>query len=55
MPKNPNKTWDLIREAVGSEPSQTKISKLSISGKTVNDPEIITNEFNKFLQMQVNM
>ena len=53
--KNPKKTWDLIGEAVGSEPSQTKISKLSISGKTVNDPEIITNEFNKFLQMQVNM
>ena len=46
--KNPKKTWDLIREAIGTEPSHPKINKLTISGKTVNDPEIITNEFNKF-------
>ena len=38
----------MIREAIGTEPSHPKINKLTISGKTVNDPEIITNEFNKF-------
>ena len=38
----------MIREAIGTEPSHPKIIKLTISGKTVNDPEIIKNEFNKF-------
>ena len=38
----------MIREAIGTEPSHPKINKLTISGKTVNDPEIITNELNKF-------
>ena len=35
---NPKKTWDLIREAIGSEPKNSKISKLTVAGKTVNNP-----------------
>ena len=45
--KNPKKTWDLIREAIGSESSKSKIDKLTVSDKTVDDPEQIPNEFNK--------
>ena len=46
--KNPKKTWELIREAIGSEPKNSKIQKLLVSGKTIDDPGIITNEFNTF-------
>ena len=45
---NPKKTWDLIREAIGSEPKNSKISKQTVAGKTVVDPTQIPNEFNKF-------
>ena len=45
---NPKKTWDLIREAIGSEPKNSKISTLTVSGKTVDDPTQIPNEFNNF-------
>ena len=41
------KTWDLIREAIGSESSKSKIDKLTVSDRTVDDPEQIPNEFNK--------
>ena len=46
--KNPKKTWDLIREAIGSDPKNSKISKLTVQGKSIEDPNIITNEFNTF-------
>ena len=46
--KDPKKTWDLIREAIGSEPKNPKIQKLNISGTSTEDPDAIANEFNTF-------
>ena len=46
--KNPKKTWDLIREAIGSDPAKPKIDKLSVSDRSVDDLKQIPNEFNKF-------
>ena len=46
--KNPKKTWELIREAIGSDPKKSKISKISVQGQSIEDPNIIPNEFNKF-------
>ena len=46
--KTTKKTWELIREAIGSEPKNSKIQKLLVSGKTIDDLRIITNEFNTF-------
>ena len=46
--RNPKKTWDLIREAIGSEPKNQKIPKLTVSGTSTEDPEAIANEFNTF-------
>ena len=43
-----HKNWDLIREAIGSESSKSKIDKLTVSDRTVDDPEQISNEFNTF-------
>ena len=42
------KTWDLIREAIGSDPAKPKIDKLSVSDRSVDDLKQIPNEFNKF-------
>ena len=46
--KNPKKTWDLIREAIGSDSSKPEIDKLTVSDRSVDDPLLIPNEFNKF-------
>ena len=46
--KNPKQTWDLIREAIGTEPKNPKIQKLIVSGSTIEDPNVITNEFNTY-------
>ena len=45
---NPKKTWDLIREAIGSESKNSKITKITVAGKTLDDPSLIPNEFNSF-------
>ena len=45
--KNPKKTWELIREAIGSDPKKSKISKITVHGQPIEDPNIIPNEFNK--------
>ena len=46
--KNPKKTWELIREAIGSDPKKSKISKITVQGQPIEDPNIIPNEFNKY-------
>ena len=46
--KNPKKTWDLIREATGSNSNNSKIDKITVDGKTLDNPLDIANEFNNF-------
>ena len=46
--KNPKKTWELIREAIGSEPKNQKIQKLTVAGTSIENPKAIANEFNTF-------
>ena len=46
--KNPKKTWDLFREAIGSDPAKPKIDKLSVSDRSVDDLKQIPYELNKF-------
>ena len=46
--KNPKKTWDLIREATGSSSNNSKIDKITVEGKTLDNPLDIANEFNSF-------
>ena len=48
--KNPKKTWDLIREAIGSEPKNQKIKKLTVSRISTEDPDAIANELNTFFE-----
>jgi len=45
--KNPKKTWDLLKEAIGTKTSP-KISEIKIDGSIQTDPSIIANEFNNF-------
>jgi hypothetical protein len=45
--KNPKKTWDILREAIGKK-SRSPISELIIDGNLSNDPQKIANEFNNF-------
>ena len=46
--KNPKKTWELIRKAIGSDPKKSKISKITVQGLSIEDPNVIPDEFNKF-------
>ena len=46
--KSPKKTWDLIREAIGSDTSKSKIEKLTIANRSIDNPASRPNELNKF-------
>ena len=45
--KNPKKTWDILREAIGKK-SNSSITELNVNGNLCNDPIKIANEFNSF-------
>ena len=45
--KNPKKTWNLLKEAIGKK-SRSTITEISINGVLTNDPSKIANEFNSF-------
>jgi hypothetical protein len=45
--KNPKKTWEILREAIGKKPC-VPISEIKINGTPSNDPTQIANEFNNF-------
>jgi hypothetical protein len=45
--KNPKKTWEILREAIGKKPC-VPISEIKINGTLSNDPTQIANEFNNF-------
>jgi hypothetical protein len=46
--KNPKKTWELLNELTNGSKKSVDISNLVINGNTINKPESIANEFNKF-------
>jgi Reverse transcriptase (RNA-dependent DNA polymerase) len=45
--KNPKKSWDLLKEAIGKK-TNSAISEIQINGNLSSDPIAIANEFNSF-------
>ena len=46
--KNPKKSWQLIKEAMGSQTQPMKINEIFVEGACITDPPQIANSFNKF-------
>jgi hypothetical protein len=46
--KNPRKTWELLKETTGSNSNQHKIESIIVNGSPSSNPNIITEEFNRF-------
>jgi hypothetical protein len=46
--KNPRKTWEVLKEAIGQPPSKEKIEKIVVNGSTFTDPKEIAENFNDF-------
>jgi hypothetical protein len=46
--KNPKKTWDILREVTMGNKKQEQVEKLLVDNELITDPELISNEFNKF-------
>lgn len=45
--KNPKKTWDLLREVMGTLNGNPKVSDIKIGQNTISDPREIAEQFNK--------
>jgi hypothetical protein len=46
--RNPRKTWDLLKEATKSNSGRQKIDSIIINDSPSNDPNEISEEFNRF-------
>ena len=47
--KNPKKIWQLLKEVSVGSKSQDKIEKITVQGKSTDDPKEMAEHFNKFL------
>ena len=46
--KNPKKSWQLIKEAIGAQKQSNNINEILVDGANLTDPLQIANSFNKF-------
>ena len=46
--RNPQKTWQLLKEAIGSTSNNSKINELIVNGEKITDTTKMANCFNKF-------
>ena len=45
---NPKKTWETLKELTTGKHTQSKISKITANNATLEDPQLIAEEFNSF-------
>jgi hypothetical protein len=46
--KNPKKTWDILKEVTSGCSKQDQVDKIVFNNELITDPELISDEFNKF-------
>jgi hypothetical protein len=46
--KNPKRTWDLLKEAIKTKSSNSKIDSITVDGCNISNKTTMANEFNKF-------
>jgi hypothetical protein len=50
--KNPKKTWEILKDLTGTQKNTDKVTEIKIGDKLSQDPKLIAEEFNTFLQGQ---